>query len=298
MMPHRNADRPHAQSRNPSFIAITLLATTVLCCAGRPLLVRARIVDGETNRPLPGVVITVQPGEMLAASDSAGLVPPTAATARSRLLVALPGYTEMHLSGRELDSALGENWDARLDIALFPVRPRRIEGEVVEAGTNRQLPGATIRIEGRADQFLTSSSGGYEITDFPPGPHVLSASLTGYVDDVKPILVRGGETTRLDFALVDTTNEGAVEGIVRHAATGRALPGVTVYIAGEGRGPTAAEVRAETDGTGRYRLDRVPVGEHRISVFADGFEPKTIPFRVLKGWTVTVDFELRRPGDQ
>lgn len=62
-------------------------------------------------------------------------------------------------------------------------------------------------------------------------------------------------------------NTLTVSGTVTDAATGEPLPGVHVFIARSMTGTT-------TDGSGKYRLERVPLGAHRLYVSMIGYEPE------------------------
>ncbi len=74
-------------------------------------------------------------------------------------------------------------------------------------------------------------------------------------------------------------------GMVVDSTSGEPLPGAHVFIAGSMIGTT-------TDGEGRYRLERVPPGAHRLYVSMLGFEPVHIDALVTAGQTLHYDAYL------
>jgi hypothetical protein len=70
------------------------------------------------------------------------------------------------------------------------------------------IPGATIAARSQAFQrTITSDRGGcFELSELPPGPYRVIATLTGYQNFVRdPVLVSGGSTTRLTLTLTVAT---------------------------------------------------------------------------------------------
>ena len=76
-----------------------------------------------------------------------------------------------------------------------------------------------------------------------------------------------------------------VEGTVRDAATGEALPGANVRVAGTAIG-------AATDAEGRFRLADVPSGAQTIEATFVGFEPESVKVDVPEGGRVQVEIRL------
>lgn len=74
-------------------------------------------------------------------------------------------------------------------------------------------------------------------------------------------------------------------GTVVDDETGTPLAGVHVFIAESMIGTT-------TDGDGRYRLERVPLGAHRLYVSIIGFEPQPRDIILRESRTFTFDFRL------
>jgi iron complex outermembrane receptor protein len=88
----------------------------------------------------------------------------------------------------------------------------------------------------------------------------------------------------ISAASVAAQTTTVVEGVVT-TETGEPLPGVNVYIEGTHRGTI-------TDALGRYRLDRVPEGEHTVIAEHIGRQARRKQITVARGKTIQVDFDL------
>lgn len=220
----------------------------------------------------------------MAATDTGGRTPVVTARA-GRVAASRAGY----LDATSAPGRPGPDTVAlRLD--LLPSGPRRVEGRVTAGG--RVAEGAMLRVLAGGPEVQAGPGGWFAFGDFPPGPRRVEARFEGCPAATIEVFARAGETTRLDFDLRDTADVGAVEGRVFQAVTGQPLPGAVVRLIGSG-------ADTEADGNGNYRFDRVAAGDQRLAVFVDAFVPETTRFRVVKGWSVTVDFGLRREqGEQ
>ena len=88
---------------------------------------------------------------------------------------------------------------------------------------------------------------------------------------------------------------GRLAGVVRDA-TGSALPGVTLTVAGPA---LTAPRTVVTDDHGEYVLDSLPEGHYLVTATFSGFEPRTTEVPVGTGRVKIVScVEPRRPGPQ
>lgn len=219
---------------------------------------------------------------MMAAADSLGHTPPTDARVGDRVTVYRPGYITTHV---RLAAAPGIPGLARFDVLLYPDLPRVVRGRVVDAVNLGGLYRALVFLPGTGVRDETAADGTYIITGFPPGHRTLLARSEGRVTASADLLARGGDTTEVNFALRDTTDEGRVEGTVSDAGTGEPLAAAEISATGSGR-------TTRTDSLGCFTLARVPAGECDLHARVPGYETRTIPVRIVKGWTITVDFRL------
>ena len=84
---------------------------------------------------------------------------------------------------------------------------------------------------------------------------------------------------------------GTVEGIVKDAQTGDALPGANVLIVGTSLG-------AATDLNGRFTVENVPPGSYEIRTTYVGYKSKTMHIDVNPGAKLDVEFKLAAVGIQ
>jgi hypothetical protein len=165
-----------------------------------------------------------------------------------------------------------------------PLEPGSVEGLVVEAGTARPLPRATIQLEARSAQppagvMVTNSrdDGTFIFKNVPAGPISLIAELGGYIPEAfgsapdpyntpTPALLPGQKMTGVRMAL---TRGGVIAGRLIDDR-GDAVVGATVqamkttYVNGL---PERREAQsAISNDLGEYRLFMLRPGEYHISM--------------------------------
>ncbi len=85
----------------------------------------------------------------------------------------------------------------------------KIAGKVVEKGTNENLPGVNVVIEGTQFGGATDIDGDYFILNVPPGTYSLRASMIGYKSVVQSnIVVTTDRTSTINFELEVAVIEG------------------------------------------------------------------------------------------
>jgi hypothetical protein len=86
--------------------------------------------------------------------------------------------------------------------ALSAQTQGKIEGRVVDAGTNQPLAGAQVEVVGTRLGNITNADGYYFINNVPAGVHDIRAQFLGYqTASVTEQRVLSGQTTRVDFGL-------------------------------------------------------------------------------------------------
>ncbi len=94
-------------------------------------------------------------------------------------------------------------------------------------------------------------------------------------------------------SVFDPPATGWVEGTVTHADEGRPLSGAQVTVMSAGG---LAVGSGQTNASGRYRIENVPVGVHEVSVRLVGFDPEIRQATVEDGAGTVVDFALQKTG--
>ena len=77
-----------------------------------------------------------------------------------------------------------------------------IKGLVVDAQTNTELPGATVRIDNPPLATATNELGIFSFHDLPGGSYTLSITLVGYEAQTRTIQITDHETTDIKFELL------------------------------------------------------------------------------------------------
>jgi len=266
----------------------------VLCLVAPVVLaapnVVARVRDGETKRALAGAMVMSEGSDIMAVTDSSGQCLVVAVPKRGgTLLVSRTGYLDVRLAWSPPAKSVPDTF--LFDMLLYPDRPRAVVGRVSDAGTKLAIAGARVSVAGTELAGSTRADGGFIFSRFPAGPQTLEVSFTGYPLKLLNVQAKGGETTEVNAPLVDTANVGSVEGAVFDVRTG--LPVSEARVAVEG-----TELGMLTDSTGRYVIENVPAGMHRLLVSRAGYVNAYTVVRLVKDWTVSVNLYLREPAPQ
>lgn len=269
-------------------LALVLCLTAALAVAGPNVVARAQ--DGETKRPLAGAVVMSEGSDIMAVTDSSGQCLVVAVPRRGGTLVASrTGYLDARLQWPPPAKPVRDT--VMVDLLLFPNRPRVVLGRVTDAGTRLAVVGARVSVVGTGLAESTRADGGFLFSRFPVGPQTLEVYSTGYPVRTFNVEVKGGDTTEVNAPLVDTTNNGLIEGTVFDVRTGLVVPEARVVVEG-------TELGMLTDSTGHYVIENVPAGMHKLLVSRAGYVNAYTVLRLVEDWTVTVNLYLREPGSR
>lgn len=268
-------------------VCVLSIAATVVLAAPN---VVARVRDGETKRPLAGAMVMSEGSDIMAVTDSSGQCLVVAVPKRGgTLLVSRTGYLDVRLAWSPPAKPVPDT--VIVDLQLYPNRPRVVVGRVSDAGTRLAIIGARVSVVGTELAESTRADGGFLFSRFPAGPQTLEVSFTGYPLRSFNVEVKGSDTTEVNAALVDTANVGSVEGTVFDVRTGLPVPEARVAMEG-------TELGMLTDSTGRYVIENVPAGMHKLLVSRAGYVNAYTVLRLVEDWTVTVNLYLREPASR
>src|SRR5438874_4225470 len=82
-----------------------------------------------------------------------------------------------------------------------------IEGTVIDEGSRRPLAGAQVTLVGSTLRAVTTSNGGYRLTQVAAGQRQLRARALGFTALTKTITVVDAQSTRADFELAQSAIE-------------------------------------------------------------------------------------------
>ena len=282
-----------------SDVYLTALALRALAVAGAPILDPLRsnltlsFVDGRTNAPLPGVLVTGV-GTSLASSDAAGQVDLRNLNPGNYQVVAtLASYGTV-----TVPVILGAGQTLKLDtIQMLPVsNPTTavVQGVIKDLATGQGLSGATVQVEGQNLSSTTAANGSYLISSVTPGSVRITASKTGYNGASGQGTVSAGQALIFSplLSVADTSNTGTptvvckVSGVVTDANTKQPIQGATISISG------VNNASANTDATGRYSIANLVSGALAIQVSQVGYDLASVSTQVMCNprQTVAVDF--------
>lgn len=88
---------------------------------------------------------------------------------------------------------------------LFAVHGGSIKGLVVDAETNTELAGATLRLNGSEGSTVTNDIGMFSFTDLPGGEYTISVNFIGYQSATQTVRVVDHETVNIKFTLATST---------------------------------------------------------------------------------------------
>jgi hypothetical protein len=270
-------------------LTVCLLGVAATVALAAPNVV-ANVQDGETKRPLAGVMVLSEGSDIMAITDSGGQCMVVSVPKRGgHLLVSRTGYFDLRSAWTSPAKPVPET--VVVDLALYPNRPRVVTGRVFDAGTKLTIPGARVSVAGVSLAESTREDGGFILSRFPPGPQTVEVSSPGYPLKSLAIQVKGGETSSVDLYLLDTANVGSVEGKVFDVGTGEPVLDARVTVEGTG-------CAAVTDSAGRYVMENVPAGMNKMLVSHDGYLRAYTVVRLVKDWAVTANLYLRKTASK
>lgn len=186
--------------------------------------------------------------------------------------------------------SVSPNQVLHLEPVLLTLDPSLLLGTIsgrVRLENSEDRAGAIVSLEGTPFTFSTANDGIFTFENVPPGDYVVSAQKPGY---------RASDTIRVSLEPRNLLDVGEVT--LQSSLSARAAldeEGVTsqvegrVYLVGAstfaGTAVSVAEPyqAVESDATGYFVFDFVPVGRREISYSHPGFNPVTFPAEVVAG---------------
>lgn len=84
----------------------------------------------------------------------------------------------------------------------------QVSGAVYESSTGSVLPGANVVIEGTSRGVAADRNGFFLIPNLSPGTYNVKVSFLGYEDGLQEVQIEAGQTTKINFNLLETVIEG------------------------------------------------------------------------------------------
>ncbi len=172
-----------------------------------------------------------------------------------------------------------------------------IEGYVLDSKTKKGIEGAIVEVKnanmGVGYYRLTTDSDGYfRIDDFIKHiRYAIEVVADGYVTSISTEKIRGGKYT------VYLDREGILTGTVRDSS-GQPLKGVEIRLKGDfGHMARTDAVTHMTDGSGRYRFDKLKEAAYTVTFRGAGYITETARIKKIKsGETFTLPMMMLKPS--
>ena len=226
------------------------------------------VVDGRTGLPLSGVTTRlVGPSNKTQIVGNNGVFEfKDLAPGNYKLQLALTGY--MPLSAETLLAA-----GQRIDFGILQLltdaaaTTSTIRGIVTDSDSGLPLQAAVISVSGVTGSTLSAGDGSYQIAGVPQGAVTIQASKDNFSTVTTMANLSAGSLYVFSPTLVPVSQPiTAIQGTITDSATGLAIQGATIGVAGS----TIASTSSSADGT--YRIDGLVAGDIMITVSAAGFD--------------------------
>ncbi|HEX6385205.1 MAG TPA: carboxypeptidase-like regulatory domain-containing protein, partial [Anaerolineae bacterium] len=148
------------------------------------------------------------------------------------------------------------------------------------------LPGVTITVTTPtgAELPFTSDQSGQYVAWLQPGTYTLATAPFGFAPVTQNNLVVTVNETTIRDANLSPLPVGTIQGIVREATTGAAVPAATLWAVG-------TPITTTTDNSGRYTLS-LPNGQYELLVRAPAYRLARATVSPVIGQAINYDFSL------
>ena len=151
----------------------------------------------------------------------------------------------------------------------------------VGSSAGRPLEGASVSVAGRS--ATTDSTGAFSITGIGGGTYALSVTKQGYNYYVNTRFHLYSDQNGMVFTLIPDLSMSMSGRVLAGSATGPALAGATVAIAGQS---------ATTDGNGAFFIAQIPAGTYTLTISRTGYLTNTITNYAFSGYQSGLVFFL------
>ncbi|MFI4967492.1 MAG: carboxypeptidase-like regulatory domain-containing protein [Gammaproteobacteria bacterium] len=258
--------------------------------ASTTLTLAATVVDGLTNKPVVGATVTDTDTGSSVTTDATGMATFSGLTGLSvDLQVSATGYATQAFTVTA--SGFGS---ASQTLVLPPsgggtgATSVQLSGTVTDTSTGAAVSGATVALSDATAQFVTGSTGSYQLPNIPSQSFGLQVSATGYITQNIPVAVSQFGSYTLDIQLVPAQPTSTLQVLsvdAKSATLATTGTGVfTALIGDTGTADVSATLFAEiTDSQGVVAAE--------VSGKTPGSSTTTGTFDVPAGGQIPVEFD-------
>lgn len=244
-------------------------------------IIRGSVTDVSNGEPLANAVIEVKgsfTGTVSTGADGSfviGNVIPGALT----LTASKEGYIPVSNTGTISPGEVLFFYPQLMPLSTQPATGSAT-GKVVDAVTRQPLSGVSVTLQDDASiSALTDSAGNFTMTNIPMGAQSFIFSYAGYASATVSVAIIAGSVADLGTVpLSSNVTPGTIKGVVKDAATGQPLNGVSVALQSNPNRKTM------TDPTGSYTLSDIPPGLQKITYSLSGYSDMSATVNIPAGF--------------
>ena len=176
-----------------------LIVDCVGCVLQTVGTVTGQVIDSQTSLSIQGASVSAETGQTAITDASGDYTLDNVPTNGTRTITAsASGYVSLSKT-----TTVTEGGPNVVDFALDPEASGTgsVKGKVTNAITGRNLGDVTVEIVGTGPSGTTNNGGRYSINDVAEGMVMVRASLSGFIDKEKMVIVVAGQSTTVNFAL-------------------------------------------------------------------------------------------------
>lgn len=248
---------------------------------------RGKLIDKASGAPIAKAGLSLEGTDWTVESDSAGqFILPDLPIGDYTVEVTAEGYLPV---SRPVTIKEKETQVITFELEALS-REGSLSGRIVSAVDQSPIPGARIKVRDTESSTTSGEDGNYAFDKLSERNWMVSVQAEGYHPAEQVVaIVTGGEQTA-DFALEPIQREGRLEGRVITGGD-RPVPEARVEI-------NDTDLKSNTDSEGKYAIDDIPVGEYKIVITAEGFEPNSAKTKIGNGVTTELYVNLRKVKEE
>jgi outer membrane protein assembly factor BamB len=161
-------------------------------------------VTDEDGNPIMGATVTIKSEGLSAMTNSTGFYRLGVGLGEYEVTVRAQGYLEQS----ETVSVLSLGEVVELNFTLESKERMKLSGTVIEAGTNKELEGATLTLKGMTEELedfeefrFTDHEGNYLFEGLISGEYELTVTADRYQTVTRQVIIEAGEDVQLNISL-------------------------------------------------------------------------------------------------
>ena len=218
------------------------------------------VKDAVSGKPISKAVATVIGTDVRSVTGDDGRFEVAGLqSGEASVRLSAPGY-----GTRQITCSLQADHRTETEITLAGAGS--VQGRVLSSLGKKPLPGASVTLVGTPVGTTSDANGNFALPSLPPEQLTLLVSRSGYRD--RELSLSGSEQPDQPVEIV-LEGAGGITGRVLDAATEAAVTDATITIGD-------SQTETETNSSGDFAIQSLPVGGYQLTIVADGYPAKTL----------------------